>query len=150
VVEPGVAISTWGLLFTINPILIGLTQYPVARSAGMRSPRAMVSLGILVEGVAMMLLWPFEGIAIVVGAILLRPHLRGSYEGVVNIAFAAMWAPGVSGGLWLVGIGHGELMLALCLPLAVLGALCFLPLPGEPVPVEESLPAPPEAAATAP
>ena len=53
-----------------------------------------------------------------------------------------MWAPGVLGGLWLVGIGHGELMLALCLPLAVVGALCFLPLPGEPVPVEESLPAP--------
>ena len=62
---------TWGLLFTINPILIGLTQYPVARWAGMRSPRAMLSLGILVQGVAMMLLWPFEGIAIVVGAILL-------------------------------------------------------------------------------
>jgi hypothetical protein len=41
-------------------------------------------------------------------------------------------------------------MLALCLPLALLGAACFLPLPRRPVPVEERLPAPSEAAATAP
>jgi MFS family permease len=132
----------------------------------MRSPRAMLSLGILVQGVAMLLIWPFEGIAIAMAAILLLTfgemllapigsalaatlapaHLRGSYEGVLNIAFAAMWAPGVFGGLWLVGIGRGELMLASCLPLPVLGALCFVPLPRRPVPVDETLPAPPEAA----
>jgi hypothetical protein len=57
---------------------------------------------------------------------------------------------GTFGGLWLVGIGRGQLMLVLCLPLAVLGALCFIPLPSRPVPVEEVLPAPSEAAITAP
>ena len=161
-----VAISTWGLLFTINPIAIGLAQYPVARWAGMKSPRAMLALGIVVQGLAMLLIWPFASLVIVIGAILLLTfgemllaplssalavslapaHLRGSYEGVLNIAFASMWAPGVFGGLWLVGIGHGELMLALCLPLGVLGALCFIPLPRGPVAVEETLPAAPEAA----
>jgi MFS family permease len=160
-----VAIATWGLLFTINPIVIGVAQYPVARWAGARSPRAMLALGIVVQGVAMAAIWPLEGIGIVVAAILLLTfgemllapicsalavslapmHLRGSYEGVVNVAYASMWSPGVLAGLWLVGTGHGELMLVLCLPLAVLGALCFLPLPRAPVPVDEALPAPAEA-----
>jgi MFS family permease len=164
--DRGVAIATWGLLFTINPIVIGLAQYPVARWAGTRSPRSMLMLGILVQGVAMAAMWPFRGIGVVVAAVLLLTfgemllapicsalavslaptHLRGSYEGVVNIAYASMWSPGVFGGLWLVGSGHGELMLALCLPLAVVGAACFLPLPREPVPVDETLPAAPEAA----
>jgi MFS family permease len=164
--DRGLAISTWGLLFTINPVVIGLAQYPVARWAGRRSPRAMLSLGILVQGIALLLIWPLEGVGIVVGAVLLLTfgemllapltsalavslapaHLRGSYEGVLNVAYASMWAPGVFGGLWLVGIGQGELMLALCLPLAVLGAVCFVPLPQRPVPLDEALPAPAEAA----
>jgi predicted MFS family arabinose efflux permease len=168
--ERGYAISTWGLLFTLNPVVIGVAQYPVARWAGSRSPRAMLALGIVVQGSALAALWPLEGIAFVAGAVLLLTvgemllapitsalavslapaHLRGSYEGVLNVAYASMWAPGVFGGLWLVGGGQGELLLALCLPLALVGAACFLPLPRRPVPVQDALPAAPEAAVAAP
>jgi MFS family permease len=162
--ERGFAISTWGLIFTLNPVLIGVAQYPVARWAGRQSPRAMLGLGILVQGAALAALWPLGGIAAVIGAVvvltfgemLLAPlgsalavtlapaELRGSYTGVLDISFASFWAPGVFGGLWLVGSGHGEILLALCLPLAVLGALCFLPLPRAPVPAEDVVPVPAE------
>ena len=120
----------------------------------------MLALGVVVQGLALAAVWPVDSIAIVVGAILLLTfgemllapicsalavslaprHLRGSYEGVVNVAYASMWSPGVLAGLWLVGIGRGELMLGLCLPLALIGAACFLPLPRSPVPVDETQP----------
>jgi predicted MFS family arabinose efflux permease len=165
--ERGYALATWGLVFGINPVLVGLFQYPVARWAGNRSPRAVLALGTVLQGAALFVLWPLSGIAVLVAAIviltvgemLLSPvasalaaalapaRLRGSYEGVVDLAFAVSWAPGVLVGLWLVGIGRGELMLAAALPLAVLGALCFLPLPRRPVEIEDVLPAPAEAAA---
>ena len=164
--ERGYSLSTWGLVFGINPVLVGLLQYPVARWAGRRSPRAMLALGTLLQGAALFVVWPLTGIAALVGAIvvltigemLLSPvasalaaalapaRLRGSYEGVVDLAFAVSWAPGVLVGLWLVGIGRGELMLAAALPLAVLGALCFRPLPRRPVEIEDVLPVPAEAA----
>jgi hypothetical protein len=165
--ERGYALATWGAVFGINPILVGLLQYPVARWAGSRSPRAMLALGTLLQGAALFVLWPASGLPLLIGAIvvltvgemLLSPvasalaaalapaRLRGSYEGVVDLAFAVSWAPGVLVGLWLVGAGQGELMLVAALPLALLGALCFLPLPRRPVPVDEVLPVQAEAAA---
>jgi MFS family permease len=85
-------------------------------------------------------------VASALAASLAPPRLRGSYEGVVDTAFAVSWAPGVLIGLWLVGDGRGEVMLVLALPLAVVAVLCFLPLPRRPVPIEDVLPAPAEAA----
>jgi MFS family permease len=165
--ERGYAIAAWGAVFGINPILVGVFQYPIARWAGRRSPRAMLALGTLLQGAALFVLWPASPLALLIGAIvlltvgemLLSPvasalaaalapaRLRGSYEGVVDTAFAVSWAPGVLIGLWLVGDGRGEVMLALALPLALVAAICFLPLPSRPVPVEDVLPAPAEAAA---
>ena len=165
--ERGYAIAAWGAVFGINPILVGLLQYPIARWAGGRSPRAMLILGTVLQGAALFALWPASPLALLIGAVVLLtvgemllapvasalaaalapPRLRGSYEGVVDTAFAVSWAPGVLVGLWLVGDGRGEVMLALALPLAAVAALCFLPLPRRPVPVEDVLPAPAEAAA---
>jgi predicted MFS family arabinose efflux permease len=150
--ERGVALSTWGLLFAINPVLVGAFQYVVARWAGRRPARTMLALGCVLEGAALFLLWPLTGLVAVavavvvltcgemllspvasaVAASLAPPRLRGSYEGVVDFAFAVAWMPAVFVGLWLVGAGRGELVLALALPISVLGALCFLPLPREP------------------
>jgi predicted MFS family arabinose efflux permease len=89
-------------------------------------------------------------VASALAAALAPPRLRGSYEGVVDTAFAVSWAPGVLVGLWLVGEGRGEVMLIAALPLAALAALAFLPLPRRPVPVEDVLPVPAEAAAAVP
>jgi MFS family permease len=168
--ERGYALAAWGAVFAINPVLVGLFQYPVARWAGRRSPRAVLAAGTLLQGVALFVLWPASSLAVLIAAVvvltvgemllspvasalaatLAPPRLRGSYEGVVDLAFAVSWAPGVLVGLWLVGIGHGEIMLAAALPLAAVGALCFLPLPRSPVPVEDVLPVAAEAEATAP
>jgi len=165
--ERGYSIAAWGAVFGINPILVGLTQYPVARWAGRRSPRAMLALGTLLQGLALFVLWPASPLTLLIVAIvvltigemllspvasalaaaLAPPRLRGSYEGIVDMAFAVSWAPGVLVGLWLVGLGRGELMLVMALPLAVLGALCFVPLPRRPVPVEDVLPVSAEAGA---
>jgi predicted MFS family arabinose efflux permease len=165
--ERGYALATWGAIFGINPVMVGLLQYPVARWAGSRSPRAILALGTVLQGLALFALWPASSLPFLAGAILvltigemllspvasalaaaLAPaRLRGSYEGVVDTAFAVSWAPGVLVGLWLVGAGRGELMLIAALPLAVLGAFCFLPLPREPVDPEAVLPVPAEAAA---
>jgi MFS family permease len=147
--ERGYALATWGLVFAISPILVGLTQYPVARIAGRHSARAMLALGALLEGIALFILWPTSVLPVLVvsvvvvtlGEMILQPiaatvaaglapeQLRGSYEAVVGVAFAASWAPGVLAGLWLVGSGHGEVMLILALPISVLAALCFRTLP---------------------
>ena len=158
--ERGYAIATWGFLFTINPILIGLVQYPVARWAGRRSARAMLVLVMLLQGAALTFLWPTSALAVVViavviltvGEMILSPvasalaaalaptRLRGTYEGIVDLAFAVAWAPGTLIGFWLVGRGQGWLMLALALPIAAAGALCFLPLSDRPVQTDEVLP----------
>jgi hypothetical protein len=39
------------------------------------------------------------------------------------------YAPGTFVGLWLVGAGHGEVMLVLALPLTIAAAVCFARLP---------------------
>lgn len=147
--ERGYALATWGVVFGISPLLVATTQYFVARWAGRRSPRAMLALGAILEGVALFILWPtsvlpvlvlavvvvtvgemiVQPIASTVAADLAPPALRGAYEALVGVAFAASWAPAVFAGLWLVGSGHGELMLVLALPLSLLAAACFRRLP---------------------
>jgi MFS family permease len=147
--DRGYALATWGLVFVISPVLVTVAQYPVARLAGRRSARAMLALGALLQGSALFVLWPTSVLPVLVAAVILvtvgemilqpiastvaaglaPPHLRGSYEAVVGIAFAASWAPGVLAGLWLVGSGHGELMLIVALPLSALAALCFQRVP---------------------
>jgi MFS family permease len=158
--ERGYAIATWGLVFAINPILIGLVQYPIARWAGRRSARAMLALGMLLQGGALTLLWPTSAVAVLVLAVVILsvgemilspiasalaaaiapPRLRGTYEGIVDLAFAVAWAPATLVGFWLVGRGQGWLMLALALPIAAVGTLCFLPLSDRPVRTEDVLP----------
>jgi MFS family permease len=168
--ERGYALAAWGAVFGINPIMVALFQYPVARWAGRRSPRAVLALGTVLQGAALLLLVPASPLAVLVVSIvvltigemllspvasavagaLAPPHLRGSYQGVIDVAFAAFFAPGVLSGLWLVGSGHGELMLVLALPLSIVAALCFLPLPRRPVETEDVLPVPAEATVAAP
>jgi MFS family permease len=157
--ERGYAIATWGFLFGINPILVALLQYPIARWAGRRSARAVLAAGVLLEGVALFALWPGSPVPLLIAAIVvlalgemlvapvasavaasLAPAaLRGSYQGILDLGFAVSFAPGTFVGLWLVGAGHGEVMLALALPLAAVGALCFLRLPSRPVGSTESV-----------
>ena len=147
--ERGYALATWGLVFGLSPILVATTQYFVARWAGRRSHRAMLALGAALEGVALFILWPtsvlpvlvlavvivtlgemiLQPIASTVAAELAPPTLRGAYEALVGVAFAVSWAPAVFSGLWLVGSGHGEVMLILALPTSLLAALCFRRLP---------------------
>jgi MFS family permease len=157
--ERGYEIATWGFLFGINPILVGLLQYPIARWAGARSPRAVLATGVLLEGLALFALWPASPLPVLVAAIVvlalgemlvapvaaavaasLAPAaLRGTYQGILDLGFAVSFAPGTFVGLWLVGGGHGEVMLALALPVASVGALCFWRLPSRPVGSTESV-----------
>jgi MFS family permease len=147
--DRGYSLAAWGAVFAISPVLVALFQFPVSRWAGRRSARAMLSVAAVLEGLALFILWPtsvlpvlivavvvvtagemiLNPIASTVAAALAPPHLRGSYEAFVGVAFAVSWAPAVLSGLWLVGSGHGELMLILALPLSVLAALCFRRLP---------------------
>jgi len=147
--DRGYALATCGLVFTINPVLVGLLQYVVARWAARRSPRAMLSLGVVLEGIALFVLWPTSVLPVLVvaivvltvGEMILTPvastvaanlapvHLRGTYEAVVDTAFAISWAPGVLVGLWLVGRGQGALMLVAAVPLGLLAAVFFRQLP---------------------
>jgi hypothetical protein len=60
-------------------------------------------------------------------------------QGILDLGFAVSFAPGTFVGLWLVGTGHGEVMLALGLPLAAVGALCLVRLPSRPVGSTESV-----------
>jgi MFS family permease len=147
--ERGMAIATWGLVYGISPLLVAVFQYPIARWAGARSSRGVLAFGAALHGVALALLWPFAGIGILVVAVVvftlgemltvpltstmaagLAPaNLRGTYQGALTLAWEAGFGPGTFVGLWLIGVGHGETMLAATLPLALLGALCFLSLP---------------------
>jgi MFS family permease len=147
--ERGYEVAAWGLVFGINPVVVTICQYPIARWAGRQSARAVLAAGALLQGVAMLMLLPFSPLPWLIGAVLvmvlgemliapvssalaatLAPaHLRGSYQGVLNVAFAGAFGPAVFTGLALVGAGHGEVMLAWALPLSVVAALCFLRLP---------------------
>lgn len=149
--DRGYALATWGAVFAISPVLVALLQFPVSRWAGRRSPRAMLASAALLEGLALFVLWPssvlpvlviavigvtlgemvLNPIASTVAAGLAPPHLRGSYEAFVGVAFAVSWAPAVLSGLWLVGSGHGNVMLVLALPLSALAALAFSRLPAD-------------------
>ena len=143
--DRGYALATWGLVFGISPVLIGLAQYPVARWAGRRNARGVLAAGVLLEGLALFVLWPTSvlpvliaaGVLVSVGEMLVQPvattravdlappHLRGAYDAVGAFAFAVAWPAGVLSGLALVGAGHGALMLALALPLSAGAALAF-------------------------
>lgn len=149
--DRGYALATWGAVFAISPVVVALFQFPVSRWAARRSPRGMLAAAVVLEGLALFILWPSSVlpvlvvavVAVTVGEMVLNPiastvaaglappHLRGSYEALVGVAFAVSWAPGVLSGLWLVGSGHGEVMLILALPLSVLAALCFRRLPAD-------------------
>jgi MFS family permease len=148
--ERGLGIVAWGLLLGINPLLVTVLQYPISRWAGRRSSRATLALGAVIQGAALTLLVPFEAIGVLIvavvvltfGEMLIAPvsaavaaeiapeRLRGSYQGVINLAWEGAWGPSALVGLWLVGRGQGELFLALALPLGGLAALLFLALPG--------------------
>jgi MFS family permease len=154
--ERGVAISTWGLLFTINPVLVVLTQYPVARWASDRSPRFVLSAGALLNGLAVFLVLPFTGIAVVVvsivlltaGEVLLAPvssalagtlapdRLRGAYQSVLDCGYGAASMPAVAIGLFLVGRGDFGWLLGAAPLIAVAAVACFSALPGKGTSVE--------------
>jgi MFS family permease len=147
--ERGLSIATWGVVFTINPLIVAVFQYPISRWVARRSSRLVLGIGALLLGASLALVWPFASIAVLVAAIVLftvgemlefptasavaadlaPERLRGSYQGALNLAFDGAWGPAALAGLWLVGAGHGELLLALALPLGALGALLFLALP---------------------
>ena len=147
--DRSVSMATWGLIFGINPLLVAIFQYPISRWAATRSSRSVLAAGALILGASLAFLWPFASIpALVLGVVLftvgemlefpvatavaadLAPErLRGSYQGALNLAFEGAWGPAALGGLWLVGSGHGELMLALALPLGAAAAVLFLALP---------------------
>jgi MFS family permease len=149
--ERGLAISTWGLLFTINPVLVVLTQYPVARWASGRSARLVLAAGALLNGLAVFLLLPFTGIAVVVvsivlltgGEVLLSPvssalagalapeHLRGAYQAVLDCGYGAASMPAVALGLFLVGRGDFGWLLGAAPVIAVGAVACFSALPGK-------------------
>jgi MFS family permease len=147
--ERGLAVVTWGLVLGINPILVTLFQYPISRWAAKRSSRGVLAAGAVLQGSALALLLPFSSIgallvAVVVltaGEMLIAPvssavsaelapeRLRGSYQGVINLAWEGAWGPTALVGLWLVGRGQGEVFLALALPVGIFAALLFFLLP---------------------
>jgi MFS family permease len=149
--ERGIAISTWGLLFTINPVLVTLGQYPVVRWARGRSARLMLSLGAILNGIAVFLVLPFDAIWVLVvsivlltlGEMLLTPvasalagtlapeRLRGSYQSFLDCGYGAASVPAVSLGLVLVGSGHFGWMLAAAPAIAFAAVACFSALPAK-------------------
>ena len=124
-------------------------QYPISRWASRRSSRGVLAAGAVLQGTALAILLPFESIgallvAVVVltaGEMLIAPvasavsaelapeRLRGSYQGVINLAWEGAWGPTALIGLWLVGRGEGEIFLALALPVGIFAALLFFLLP---------------------
>ncbi|MBA2537901.1 MAG: MFS transporter [Actinobacteria bacterium] len=158
--ERGLSIATWGIVFGINPVLVAVFQYPISRWSTRHSTRGVLALGLLILGLAMALVWPFESLVVLVAAVVLftlgemlqfpvataaaadlaPERLRGSYQGALNLAFEGSWGPAAVIGLALIGAGHGGLLFAAAFPLGVVGALVFLLLPGgrvhrEPPPV---------------
>jgi predicted MFS family arabinose efflux permease len=127
---------------------VGLFQYPIARWAGRRHPGAVLAAGALLQGLALLILLPFSPLpwlvvsvlVLVAGEMLVSPlesalaariapaHLRGSYQGVLDFAFAISFGPAAFAGIALAGSGHGEVFLAYALPLSIAAALCFVAL----------------------
>ena len=150
--DRGYAVATWGLVFGINPVIVTFFQYPVSRWAASRSPRAILATGALLQGLALLILLPFSPLPWLLVSVLLLvtgemltaplesalaarlapPHLRGSYQGVLDFAFAASFGPAAFTGIALAGSGHGEVFLAYALPLSAVAALCFLRVPARP------------------
>jgi dipeptide/tripeptide permease len=105
----------------------------------------MLAAGVLLEGLALFMLWPtsvlpvlilsvvvvtagemlVQPVAAAATADLAPPHLRGAYDAVGAFGAALAWPAGVLSGLALVGAGHGALMLALALPVSAAAALAF-------------------------
>jgi MFS family permease len=151
--DRGYALATWGLVFGINPIVVAFCQYPVARRAARYSARSVLALGAVLQGIALLILLPFSPLPWLVVSVLLLvsgemlmapvgaalaariapPHLRGSYQGVLDFAFAGAFGPAAFIGVALAGSGNGEIFLAYALPLSLLAAACFLALPARPV-----------------
>lgn len=147
--ERGLAVAAWGLVFAVNPVVITLLQYPVARWAARRSARSVLALGAVLMGASVALLLPTASVAVLVvavavmsfGEMLISPvsqalaadlapeRLRGSYQGVLNLAWEISWGPTTIVGLWLVGAGLGSTMLASGLALGAVAALLYLRLP---------------------
>ena len=165
--DRGIAVATWGLVFAINPLMVAICQYPISRWAGKRSSRAILAAGSVVLGISLAILWPFESLAALVVAVVVftigemlafpvatavaadiaPERLRGSYQGALNLAFEGSWGPAALGGLWLISLGHGELLVALALPVGVVAAMVFFALPRgtlrRPLPVISAEPARP-------
>jgi MFS family permease len=146
--ERGLEIATWGLLFGINPLLVTVFQYPIARLAAPR-PRLALVVGSLLYGLPMFALVWLESVpalvlvivALTIGEMIHAPtsttfavdiapeRLRGSYQGVVNLSWSASSGLAMLIGLALIGHGHGEAMLAAALPLAIVAALAYAAIP---------------------
>ena len=146
----GIAIATWGVIFGINPVLVTLLQFPIARWAGRRSSRVVLAAGALLSGAGLALLAPLAGLgALVVGVVVLTlgemlhapvsnaaaielapARLRGSYQGALRLGWEFPFGPMTAIGLWIVGLGHGQALLAAALPIALFGAVLFFALPG--------------------
>jgi MFS family permease len=165
--DRGVEIATWGLVFAINPLMVAICQYPISRWAGKRSSRGVLAAGSVILGISLAILWPFDSLAALVVAIVVftigemlafpvatavaaeiaPERLRGSYQGALNLAFEGAWGPAALGGLWLIGLGHGELLVAAALPVGLLAAVVFFALPAgslrRPLPVISAEPARP-------
>jgi predicted MFS family arabinose efflux permease len=125
---------------------VTLLQYPIARRAARRNPRHVLAAGALLYGASMALLIPDAGVGLIVagvvvfsfGEMLFEPvvatvaadlapsHLRGTYQSVVNLALELAWAPASIVGLWLIGRGQGELVLAAAPIAAGVAAVVFL------------------------
>lgn len=144
--ERGVEIATWGAIFAINPIMVTIFQYPVARWSARRDPRRILAAGALLYGGALALMIPDAGLGLIVlgvvvfsiGEILFEPvisavaadlapaNLRGTYQSVVNLSLELAWGPASIIGLWLIGRGQGELVLAAAPLAGGVAALVFL------------------------
>lgn len=143
--ERGIAVATWGAIFGLNPLLVAVFQYPVARWAARRPPLPVLAAGVVLYGVAFALLLPLRGLGglalatviLTAGEMLVSPvstalvadlapeRLRGTYQGALGLAWQGPQGPALVLGLWLVGAGHGDVMLVAALPLALGGSLAF-------------------------
>ncbi len=144
--ERGLEIATWGAVFALNPIIVTVFQYPVARWTARRDPRRILAAGALLYGGALALMIPDAGLGLIVlgvvvfsiGEILFEPvissvaadlapaHLRGTYQSIVNLSLELAWGPASIVGLWLIGRGQGELVLAAAPLAGAVAALVFL------------------------
>ena len=88
---------------------------------------AVVALAVAILTFGEML---FEPVASALAADLAPERLRGTYQSVLNLSLEVAWGPASIVGLWLIGRGQGEIVLAAALPVAAVAAFLFLLLPG--------------------